>query len=58
MSGDFNKMTALESDIPKRKLQVFVSSTFTDTHLERNVLLKEINPIVSKFHTIFANLKH
>ena len=29
---------------PRRKLVVFVSSTFTDTHEERNVLLKIIFP--------------
>ena len=29
---------------PYRKLVVFVSSTFTDTHEERNVLLKTIFP--------------
>ena len=45
--GDFSAIASLECHIPKRKLQVFVSSTFTDTHLERNILMKEINPIVS-----------
>ena len=29
---------------PSKKLIVFVSSTFTDTHEERNIILKEILP--------------
>ncbi len=47
LSGQFDALPTLEPLIPKRKLQVFVSSTFTDTHLERNVIMKEVIPLVS-----------
>jgi hypothetical protein len=33
---------------PSAKLDVFASSTFMDTHLERNVLIKEVLPEVRK----------
>ena len=33
---------------PSHKLDVFVSSTFTDTHLERNIIMKEILPEARK----------
>lgn len=37
--------------ISSYKLKVFVSSTFTDTHLERNILLDEIVPYLKQLAT-------
>jgi hypothetical protein len=39
-----NEATILSWRPPQWKLQVFVSSTFTDTYAERNVLLEELLP--------------
>lgn len=33
---------------PPNKLMVFISSTFTDTHDERNILLEEVLPVFQK----------
>lgn len=31
-------------DAPTKQLLVFVSSTFTDTHIERNILIEQVLP--------------
>jgi Domain of unknown function (DUF4062) len=36
----------IEISVPKREIKVFVSSTFTDTHDERNIILNEILPFL------------
>ena len=43
---DANRLTSLP--IPKKKLLSFVSSTFTDTHAERDVLQRIILPRLRK----------
>jgi hypothetical protein len=40
----------VETLIPKSKVTVFASSTFTDTHLERNILLEKILPKVTNMY--------
>ena len=43
---DANRLSSLP--IPKNKLMSFISSTFTDTHVERDVLQKTILPRLRK----------
>jgi iron-sulfur cluster repair protein YtfE (RIC family) len=37
-----------KTNIPSNKLMTFISSTFTDTHSERNIFMKEILPKLQK----------
>ena len=46
LSGNNASLKELVMWIPKNQLIVFASSTFTDTHLERNILLEKIIPVV------------
>jgi WD40 repeat protein len=39
----------IERAIPKKKIMIFISSTFTDTHLERNILHHKILPQLQQF---------
>ena len=43
-----NEHNLLTLQIPKAELLVFVSSTFTDTHTERNILLDDILPALQR----------
>jgi hypothetical protein len=46
LSGDFSKevFEQVRKIIPKGKLSIFFSSTFTDSHIERNIIMEEILP--------------
>jgi len=46
LKGDLEKLQFIS--IPKAKLMMVISSTFTDTHLERNILLEKILPNLQK----------
>jgi hypothetical protein len=50
LRGDFFTSDELFENwrTPSAKLDVFASSTFTDTHLERNIIMKEILPEARK----------
>lgn len=50
LSGDTSSITMkyVQALVPKNKLMVFVSSTFTDTHRERNILSEVILPVLQK----------
>jgi WD40 repeat protein len=50
LRGEINEVSieALKQAFPKRKLMVFVSSTFLDSYMERNVLHKSILPYLQK----------
>ena len=48
LSGLFIDDRLSSLPIPKKKLLTFVSSTFTDTHVERDVLQKNILPRLRK----------
>jgi hypothetical protein len=42
--GDVSKIPQIQQYLPKSKLTVFLSSTFTDTHIERNILNEVVLP--------------
>jgi WD40 repeat protein/Cdc6-like AAA superfamily ATPase len=44
LKGDLLALNSLVACIPNNKLNVFISSTFTDTHQERNILHESILP--------------
>lgn len=49
LNGNIAELSAFSDTLwycPKKKLKVFVSSTFTDTHMERNLILDVILPFL------------
>lgn len=44
-SGDLNKLV----ELPKRLVRLFISSTFTDMTLERNILMECVYPKLKKY---------
>ena len=47
LRGEFGRLPDLKVKlIPKTKISLLISSTFTDTFLERNVLLEQVLPIL------------
>ena len=52
--GNFIGSDILKWKAPRAKLVVFVSSTFTDTQAERNILLEDILPDLRKESRLFG----
>ena len=48
LCGDISNFPNISKIIPKTQLSVFVSSTFTDTQRERNILHERILPKLQK----------
>jgi hypothetical protein len=48
VTGNFSCYDELAKYVPKSKLSVFISSTFTDSHAERNVLNEVILPLLQE----------
>jgi WD40 repeat protein len=50
MGGKFSSITLFKKFLPKSKLSVFISSTFTDSHNERNLLNEKILPDLQELY--------